>query len=413
MKLKNLLGPYAGLPGNVYVLFLAKVVNSLGNFVWPLLTLLLTDRLGMSKTEAGFFVMLATAAYVPGALIGGKLADHVGRKAVFMSARTLAAGCLVPCAFLGLSPIVPWLLIATCVLNGAADPALTALVADLTRSGERQSAFSLLYLGHNLGFAVGPMVAGLLYQSHLPWLFLGDALTTLVSLALVGALVGETLHQRGESASKHQDVSADERAEEGGLLPALLKRPVLLVFSVVLAVYSLVYVQHYFSLPLQMTEFFGSSGPRLFGQLMSINAITVVLMTAPLTLLTKRSPSTWNIGFGGLLYAVGFGAIYLIESLPLFFLTTVVWTIGEILVTTNSTAFVNNRTPISHRGRFNAVISIISGIGYAVGPLLAGRFIDRYGVKPVWPLSFCFALAAAAVMFCLRDRRRAGSLSSK
>lgn len=41
--------------------------------------------------------------------------------------------------------------------------------------------------------------------------------------------------------------------------------------------------------------------------------------------------------------------------LPLFLLSTLLWTVGEILQVTNASVYVANNSPISHRGRFNAI----------------------------------------------------------
>lgn len=202
---------YKGLPKSVYILFVANVINSLGNFVWPFLAIYLTDKMGMNKADAGFIVTMSALAFAPGSLIGGKLADLIGRKWVFITARTLAALALIPCAFLDPSPLIPALLILVSFLTGATEPAISALVGDLTSEKTRQSAFSLLYLGHNLGFAIGPMIAGLLYQNHLPWIFIGDAVTTLVSVGLVGLYVVESLPVKGLP-------EAGSQGETGGVL---------------------------------------------------------------------------------------------------------------------------------------------------------------------------------------------------
>jgi MFS family permease len=42
----------------------------------------------------------------------------------------------------------------------AAQPASTAMTTDLTNPRNRKAAFSLLYLGGNVGFAVGPLISG-------------------------------------------------------------------------------------------------------------------------------------------------------------------------------------------------------------------------------------------------------------
>ena len=407
--------PYRGLPRSVYVLFFANIVNSLGNFVWPFLTLFLTDKLGMEKAEAGFFVTLSALAFAPGALLGGKLADHFGRKRTFVASRILAALVLVPCAFLGASRLVPWLLIMNGLLGGAVDPAIHASVADVTTRRNRQGAFALLYLGHNLGFALGPTLAGLLYRRHLPWLFLGDALTSLLSVVLVAAFVRETLpgRSRPEGRLEVRDVELPplEQAEAGGVLAALWRRPAVILFSLVMMVYSFVYVQHGFSLPVQVAELFGERGPALYGLLMSVNAVTVVTLTTLITRATGRFDATQNIAGGGLLYAVGFGLVGVVRTVPWFVLSTVIWTLGEIVVTTNSSVYLNNHSPASHRGRFNAVADLVSGAGWALGPTVMGRLIDRSGVGAVWPLAFWLGLGGSLLMLVLWGADRPGARS--
>mgnify|MGYP001090002965 CR=1 FL=1 len=60
-----MLTTYAGLNRSIYVLFIAQVVNSVGHFVHPFLTLFLTRKLGMGPLEAGFYVTLSALAWVP------------------------------------------------------------------------------------------------------------------------------------------------------------------------------------------------------------------------------------------------------------------------------------------------------------------------------------------------------------
>lgn len=55
--------------------------------------------------------MISGLAFIPGSLLGGKLSDHLGRKRIMLIFQALAALCLIPCAFLGESIIIVWLLI--------------------------------------------------------------------------------------------------------------------------------------------------------------------------------------------------------------------------------------------------------------------------------------------------------------
>ncbi len=90
---------YRGLPSSLYMLFFATIINSMGMFVFPFLTLYLTGRLGMSQEKAGFFIMMLYLVYGPASLIGGKLADSFGRKKLMVIAQVLSGLCYIPCGF--------------------------------------------------------------------------------------------------------------------------------------------------------------------------------------------------------------------------------------------------------------------------------------------------------------------------
>jgi MFS family permease len=406
MRLPRIFRTYSGLDRSIYFLFLAQVVNSVGHFVHPFLTLFLTRKLGMDAGEAGFFVLLSLTAWVPGSLIGGKAADTVGRKRTMTLFQALAALGLVPCAFLGASRAVAWLLVGVSFLHGIAEPVNDAMLTDLTSPGQRKAAFSLLYLGHNIGVAVGPMIAGFLFNRHLRWFFLGDALTSLAAVALVAVFVRESLPGKEEIRRSFSAGSGPEKAERGSLLAVLLRRPFLVAFLFISIPFSLVYSQSNFSLPLQMTALFGESGAATFGVLLSVNAAAVTVLTTVVLHLTGRVPPALTVSLAGVFYAAGFGLIGLVRSVPLLILSTLVWTIGEILQTTGAGAYVAGHSPMTHRGRINSVAPIIMWSGQAAGPPLAGWAIERFSLAVIWPATLALGLAGAVLMGLLHLREQ-------
>ena len=150
METKHAKLTYLGLPRSVYVIFFARVVNSMGNFVHPFMTLLLTTKGGMGEERVGLFLLLSAVVQVPGSLLGGKLADKMGRKKIMIIFMGLAALCLIPCAFLldnaELFHYIPWFLILSSYFGSVAGPASGAMMNDLTLPENRQAAFSLLYM---------------------------------------------------------------------------------------------------------------------------------------------------------------------------------------------------------------------------------------------------------------------------
>lgn len=401
MKKPRSLILYTGLPRSVYILFFARVINSLGNFVFPFLTTYLTLHLSLGAETTGLIVMLASVAYLPGSLLGGKLADILGRKFTMILFQFLSASCLVPCAFLGKSMIIPLLLILYGLFCGGSQPANSAMVADLTNRKDRQAAFSLLYLGVNIGSAVGPLVAGFLYTNYLQWIFLGDAATTYISLLLVALLVKESLPSKCEREVR-RNVTTEEKAVKGDIFEVLAKRPALIAFALISAIYSFVYIQCQFSIPIQLTGLFGKiKGPVIYGSIMSVNAIVVITLTTVIINITKNLKPVLNLSFAGFFYAIGFGVLFFIRSYPLFIVSTIIWTIGEILTSTSTGVYIANHTPESHRGRYNGVFNLVSGGGQALGPALIGSFIALYTVKSVWPLIFMLAIFGALLMYML------------
>jgi len=360
--------------------------------------MILTQKLGMGAVEAGTYVFLSAMAWVPGSLLGGKIADTVGRKKTIVVFQALPALALVPCAFLGSSRLIAWLLIGASFLHGVAEPVNDAMITDLTRPEQRKAAFSLLYLGHNLGVAVGPTIAGFLFANHLVWFFLGDAFTTLLAVLLIGLFVKESAPTREQIQRSFAEDHTAEKAEHGSLLSVLLRRPFLLAFMFINVLFSFVYSQTGFSLPLHLAGVFGEQGARSFGLLMSFNALVVITLTTFLIHLTERITPALTVALSGLFFAAGLGIVGWLRSMPLFLLSTLIWTTGEILSATSASAYVANHSPITHRGRVNAVAPLVMWSGQAFGPPLAAQLIERFSVYAIWPLTFVLSLSGSALL---------------
>jgi MFS family permease len=134
---------------------------------------------------------------------------------------------------------------------------------------------------------------------------------------------------------------------------------------------------------------------------MTTNALVVSCLTIIIISLTHKIKPVLNVALAGVLYAIGFGMIFFINGLPWLLFSTIIWSIGEILVTTNTNVYIANHTPMSHRGRFNAVIPVIMGVGFALGPLISGDYIRKYGINNIWPVICFLSIVAAVLMYSL------------
>ncbi|MHB1394057.1 MAG: MDR family MFS transporter [Clostridia bacterium] len=389
---------YKGLPKSIYTIFFAQMINRFGDFVLPFLSLFLVKKLGLSYQSAGVAVMLVSLSSIPGSFAGGKIADHFGRKKSYALFQLSAAICLFFCAFLESPQIIIALVCMSSFFNGGVRPIISAIITDVLPAEKRQIGFSLSYLGINLGVSLGLLVAGFLFNHYLPLIFIGDALTSFLAVTLVLINIKETLPDYTDNKS----VSSEEKSESGNVFSVLLRRPKILIFLIINTVLSLVYTQHTFSLPMMLDNVFGSSGASNYGIVMSFNAVTVIIMTMFISHAIRKWKPLSAIAISGLLYAIGFGMITFIRSMPLYIVSTVIWTIGEIMIVTNFGVYIANNTPQNYRARFNAVSSLSWAIGAALGTSLIGRYMDYYGVQAVWPLVFFLGLLGSAGMYLLK-----------
>lgn len=391
--------PYKGLPVSIYVIFFASIINNMGNFVAPLLTMFLTFKVGISEEVVGVVVAVNSVMGLAGATIGGKLIDRVGRKMVLIVFRTLSGIGIAACAFIKDPVIITSLIMLATFFGGFSQPVYSTIITDLTEGEQRKAGFSLEYMAINIGFSVGPLLAGFLYENYLTWLFLGDAITTFISIGLVAVFVPETI----PSGEKSMGLKTEklEGAEEGSLVSALFKRPALVIFSLIMVMYFIVFSQFNFGLSIQIGNIFRNNSSTIFGALMTVNALMCSLLTVFITSATKDLRASLSISIGGVLYAVGFGMIFFINSFFMFILSTVIWTLGEIIVSTNTSVYIASHTPISHRGRFNSIFPIIRKMGFVIGPLFAGYFVKLVDIRNLWLLVGALSMIAAFMMFRL------------
>jgi len=297
--------------------------------------------------------------------------------------------------------IIPVLIILAGFIKSGAMPAINALTIDVTTKKNRNDAFSLLYLGQNLGYAVGPLTAGFLFINYIYLIFLIDAITTIFAVIPIIIFVKETLYKKTGFYLARDNLSINERPETGNALKILLKKPVLYGFALISIIFSFVYAQSTFSLPLYLEKVFSVNGPKYYGILMTINALVVIFVTMLLISFMKKFNPIINISLSGLLFAAGFGMLYFSNLFVFFIISTVIWTLGEIIQSVSSNVLIANYSPLTHRGRFNAIIFFISGAGFTAGPLLAGLFINYSGIKNIWPFMFILSVISSILMFLL------------
>ncbi|MDA3812386.1 MAG: MFS transporter [Spirochaetaceae bacterium] len=390
--LKKLLNPYRGLRREIYVLFISRTINAMGMLIFPFMTLLLSSKIGLNGAQTGFYVTLTGLFYAPAGLIGGKLSDSFGRKKILITFEILATACYFLCLLIEPSLLMVYILMAASFFFGAAGPSHDALTADLTTPEQREGAYSLIYLGFNLGFGIAQIIAGFLFKDHLKLMFLIDGFTAIVGILLIAFFIKETVFDHKKTELK------EEQKPSQSIFSVILARPVLIFFAIAAFGYKFVYSQWPFLMPLHAEFNFPGEGAKLFGMLGTFNAVTVLIFTPILTAMFSKKSNIRRVFYAGLLFTIGFGMLGFISFKAAFFLSVFIFTLGEILEAVSTPPFIMNQTPATHRGRMSSVIPLIMGSGYTVGPVVMGMVLYNTSFQFSWMVAGTVVLISTIAM---------------
>ena len=75
---------YGGLRREMYVVFFGRVVTNMGALIWPMLTLILKNKMGMSASEIASLLLLLGCVQLPCMILGGKLADRFPKRNIII-----------------------------------------------------------------------------------------------------------------------------------------------------------------------------------------------------------------------------------------------------------------------------------------------------------------------------------------
>ena len=399
----NLFSQYRGLRKELYILFWGRVVTNMGALIWPMMTLILTNKLGYTPGQASTLMLVVGAFMLPATLAGGKLADRLNKKYLIVVCDLVTVIGYLIC---GLVPMNRYTVIVLAISGVFAQlewPSFDALVANLSTPEERERAYSLNYLGANLGLVLAPTLGGMLFENHLDLAFIISGLATFSSTVLIFFFVRDISRSKGESPS-----GVYENEQNVSTRQVFSGNPVLILFMVCIGLVSAIYsVAFSFLLPLSMDRFFGVRGALFLGTLTSINAFTVIVGTPLLTSAMTRMRDVSKLQLGALLEILGCGGFALAGSrLLICYFAMIVFTLGEILLSLGEQPYITRRVPASHRGRMSSVRSVGQMILQGIFLFCVGQSADHVSLFLIWSVLFVLGISNVLLMFRLRTQDR-------
>ena len=373
---------YRGLRKELYILLIGRVMTNMGSMIWPMFTLILNQKLGLNATVIAACVVAYSLVSLPISLLGGKLADRLNKKNIIVVCDLVSIASFVYCALVPVTISSIVVFAVASLFQSIEWPSYDALVADFSTSRDREKAYSLSYLGTNLGLVLSPTLAGLLFNKHLNLAFLINGISIALSTVLIFVMIKDVHREKDEEASSHYEADMDSSVSA---LSFILHSRVVILFILASALSSGVYAMYNYLMPLDMGITYAEKGSVLFGSMASLNCIIVVTCTAVITRVFRKIKETGKMLIGEGLIVTGYLLFLLfIRQSWMCFVAIAVFTFGEIFNTLSSSPFLTRRIPASHRGRILSVMNVVCGLASSGIQLVAGRLYDKAGPATAW-----------------------------
>ena len=396
--MKKLFTQYGGLKKEIYILFVGRLVTAMGSFVWPMLEFFLTGKLGLSDSMATLLIAIAGVISFPAAIFGGRLADKYSRKNIIILFDMMTVTLYVIAAILPLGYHTAALVFFAGLFQTIESPAYDALNADFSTTKQREKAFSLSYLGFNLGFVFGASIGGVLFKEHTNLAFLINGLSIFTSTVLIFFFVDpkNAIHEVNNTEESYGEYEAPVK-EWLPVLEVLRDRKAVLMTMLVGCFATMPSHIVGMLLPLQLNNSMGQSGAAIYGYLNSVNGLTVILLTPLLTMLLRRITELPKSSAGVVLFVAGIVIFAWCDAIWLMFVGMFVYTCGEVVSVLGANPYTSRRIPASHRGRVGGVSNVIFSVFSSLMQFFVSFLlkVTESNYRLIWSVFIVIGIAAA------------------
>lgn len=361
---------YRGFDRRIWVLFTSMLIDGVGySIISPYILLFLKQDLGVSLAVGGLVLLVAGVVGAAGNVIGGLLADKYGRRGVMVSSMLLRCFTFILLAVqVAYQPdfiLIAALLSLSYFFGGVFSPANNAMVADISEPSRRMEAYGLLRVAWNLGFAVGPIIGGVLILVSFSLTFMVSAIISFVAALVVALMITESY------VPKHKEKRESVWDGIGSI------KPFFLLFCLICLPMFIMAGQFGSTYTVYANERVGIDTATI-GAVFGLNGIMVVLMQMPISRwLNDRNPYM-GMALGSVVYALGFLFIAAVTDSVGLAITMVVITVGEMMIVPVSNSLTVLLAPDDERGKYLGLFGLVSSFGWFGSTFVGGILYDTY-----------------------------------
>lgn len=390
----------------MWLLLFAMLAFRFGHGLYfPFSSIYFHNVLGIPLSLVGVGLAVFATASVLSGLVAGPLTDRHGRKPLMLTA--LAGSSASFFAFSQVGGFTGYLVVSAAhglVGWSMFEASRNAMVADVTPLGMRSRAYGLVRVGGNVGWAIGPMVAGLVSAAAgssggvYPRLFIGTSVLTAVVALILALTINESRPVLKEPA---------ESVGTGGLRAALSDGPFLMLLGVGVLLYY-IFTQDWQALPVYAKNFVGVADGQI-GFFLGANGLMVILFQLPVSYLIDRGSRVVALLAGAALFAASAATLLLSETfLGIFIAFVLFFTLAEMVLEVAGASLAAELAPARLRGTYLGLFGACFGVACGLSPIVAGMLLEARLPALIWTIQLAaaaFAAVGLGVIASLRRRR--------
>jgi len=365
---------FRGLSKDIWWLALVTFINRAGTMILPFLSKYLKEDLDFTYGQVGWVMVFFGVGSMIGSWLGGKLTDKIGFYKVMVWS-LLIAGFM----FIGLQYVKTFygFCIALLLIMSVADmfrPAMFVSLKTYSKPENRVRSLTLVRLAINLGFVVGPSIAGLIIiTSGYGTLFWIDGVTCITSILLFTYLVKE---KKRTKTIKNDDVNfLDKNA-------TVYKDKPYWIFLGIAFLMGMIFFQLFTTMPLYHKEQFNLTEFHT-GMLFFLNGLIIVVLEMPMVHLIekKKIEETKLIYYSSILMAISFVVLLYNAWAGILIISMVIITVGEMIGFPYTNSFAMKRAKSGNEGRYMALYTMAFSLAHIVSPKLGLDIVAKYGYQ--------------------------------
>lgn len=374
MNVSRLLGIGRELSFSLRMVIFASLVNRLGTFIFPLLTVYLTTVRGLSVASVGAIMSIGSLGLILGNLASGILNDKwVPKYVAILSFVINIIGYLGLMAQYEHTWLYPVFLFVGLMGMGMFGPAANVIISNLSTPSNCAIAYTANYVSANIGFGLGPLIGGFLLDYSYRAAFVGDIALSIACVLIIwlGIARSDLMSQSSASvcASRSEGYLTMLRANKNLTLVCLSG------FFVIGPLIALEYL-----VPLLVKNVFHYPTSYI-GLTYSINSVVVLGLSFVIERTVRGRDELLVMAFSGLLWVVGLITIAAGFSVQAVLVGTVFWTMGEIVHSIIVPVYIGKEAPPGAKGRFLSLDEAVVSSTRIIFPLGLGFLWEFIGPR--------------------------------